>query len=858
MATDSHRAQKWAFPSGLILVHERTPSYPAVAYHLWVKVGSAFEAPTEAGVSHFLEHMLFKGTESRDSVALNDAIENFGGNINAFTTFDYTAYHMVLSSRFWKEGLSILLDMVFHSLLDEEDMEIERQVILEEIRESEDSLDSVFGDRFFHDLYPNHGYGRPIFGTMDGIRSFSHPLMTGFYKRWYKPGNIVLAVAGDVDWPQLIEAVNEFVPEVATKETFVASPFESTRPLEVPTVTTLSRGHEERMLELAFPIPSIRHADIPALDLLSIILGEGGMSRLYREIRLKRQLARDVGSSLFAPFQAGRFLLRALPYRETQKELLEELILQLRILINEGVSTRELNQAKLELDKELVFNDETVEGRARTLAYYESTFGSLEEELHYRDRVFAINERQMGEVARKYIDLRKMSLGLLIPASETAPQESELKEIISTATQRRLPGRALGRKTEEAERWQLPNGLKLVYRQVPDIRVSSIYAAAIGGLWAENATSNGISNLISATLDRGTINRSDERIAEEMTTLQGELSGVVGLNSLGLKMDLVGANLLPALELFADVLLNPEFAQEMIDQERMATLRDIEAQKDYFESTGINLFLASLFKGHPYGMNILGSRETIEKLTSETLWNHFRSVIRPERLVLGIVGGVDPGELKEEINAIFSEVRGEGEAIQIAPALAPLGGMQEIRRPIQGEKAYLYYGFRGALQTSADRYALDVVSALLASSGGGRLYVRLREELGMVYSVEANAVHGMDTGYIGVILNTAPAHVDVALEEVKNQLDLLTRETVMEEEIARVKNYLIGSYDLDLQRSASQAAQLSLGELFGTDRKLGDYIKGISNVTTEDIQLVARKYFLPNESIFVLLSPTVN
>ncbi|HLG18871.1 MAG TPA: insulinase family protein, partial [Bdellovibrionota bacterium] len=640
MGSRRARSQKIVFPSGLVLVHESARASPAVAYHLWVKVGSAHESRAEGGVSHFLEHMLFKGTENRDAIQLNDEIENLGGNINAFTSFEQTAYHLQLSNRFWREGLNVLLDMVFHARLDEEEMEIERQVILEELREGNDALDNVLGEKFYEVLYPDHGYGRPVIGTMESVRGLRHADLCSYFHRWYRPDNMILAVAGDVDWHSLVEAVRELSSDNDPTDPLVPTQVGNPANLDSLRYVAVTRGEQERILDLAFSIPGVDHPDVPALDVLSYVLGEGEVSRLYREIRVKQQLARSVGSSMFSPFKTGKFVIQGLPYEERDLDLLKSFLEQIRLLHEEEVSATELNRAKLNLDKEIVFNDETVEGRAKSLAYYETVFGSVEYEAKYRDQIFSVTERQVQEITRRYLDPRQMGIALLRPKSEQAPSLEQLQDLVDQAMRPKTQRRAMvGVPSLDAdvERWKLPGGVRVVFRHFPGVRISSLYASAVGGLWAESADVNGISQLIASTVDRGTASRSDEQIAEEKIFLQAEMAAVAGKSSQGQRMDVVSGNLLSALDLFADVLIDPLFEESVVEQERTAMLRELETQKDYFETRTNNLFLESMFPGHPYGFNLLGTPDSLRRLTSEKLQKHYQAVVRPERLVIGIV-----------------------------------------------------------------------------------------------------------------------------------------------------------------------------------------------------------------------------
>jgi predicted Zn-dependent peptidase len=363
---------------------------------------------------------------------------------------------------------------------------------------------------------------------------------------------------------------------------------------------------------------------------------------------------------------------------------------------------------------------------------------------------------------------------------------------------------------------------------------------------------------MAATIDRGTSRRSDDAIAEEVTLLQADLDGLAGRNFQGLRTEMVGGKFWGALDLFLDILFHPRFGRAEVGQERNVLLRELEIQKDYFESLAGNLFLQTLYPGHPYGLNLLGESGALRKIGTKELREHHRCHFRPDRTVIAVAGNVDPIRLRENLEeAIPGRSKGAGARIA-PPPLTSLAGLHEVRRPIQGEKAYVHYGFRGARLDGEDRFALDVLAALLSSAGGGRLYVRLREELGMVYSVDASVVSGLEDGFVAISLNTAPEKVEQALEEVRAEIGRVREEVLSPAELERVKNFIVGAYEIDLQRSGPQAAQLCLGELYGTERTLGDYVAGVRRVTSRAVREAAHRFLTPDRGALVILSPMVH
>ncbi len=857
MPSARRHARTYSFSNKFCLIHEPLNSSPTVAYHLSVGVGSALESPTTAGVSHFIEHMLFKGIPSNEGTSFSEQVEDLGGVMNAFTSFEETSFQLVISRRHWEEGLRLFLEMILKFRPDEDELEVERKVILEELAEGNDILDTQLSEKLWANMYPGHGYGRPVIGTEETLKRLDLGALKDHYRRWYRPSNIVLVVAGNVDWQPLADVVGELVEplddDADALPTRAGAPISPAMP-----VTLLQKGEHERIIELAVHIPGARHPDLPAIDLLSLVLGEGEMSRLYRHIRFDLDAVRSIGTNLFPLIESGLFLVRALPNTGDGLDVIREASGEIRKLRTEGITSRELARAKRLLEKEFVFNDETPEGRARTLAYFHAVYGSIEKEAEYRERALAVTEDELQEVAQRILDPKNWGAAILLPGGQALPSADDVRKALADpagpapakAPARTFPG--------PVQRWTLENGLRVVFRRVPGVPISSCYALSLGGLRSEDTDVNGISSLMSAVMERGTDSRTEEDVSEECTFLQAEISGFVGQNVQGLRMEGVRDNFLQAFALFSDLLFRPRFDESAVDQERSALLRELESQTDYFETTAANLFAETLFGSHPYRLNLLGTPASLKKLDADQLLKRHLAATRTDRLVLAIVGDHDEEELRSRVEDLFNVDPVHDGPLPLLGLAPDLLELREVRRPINGEKTYVCYGFLGPSRASEDRYAVDILCTLLASSGAGRLFTRLRDELGLVYTVDTNVFYGIDTGCIAVTYNCTPDCAESAYEETRKEFESLRTEDVPASELQRVKNFLIGTYEMELERTISQAALLCAGELHGSEKDVHEYPEAIAKITAADVRKAAERYLTPDRGALVWLSPAVN
>jgi len=408
-------ALRYTLPNGLTVVFEPQHAAKVAAFQVWVKVGSADEREDQAGLAHLHEHMLFKGTERRAPGEVARDVEAHGGEINAWTSFDQTVYHIVIASQFARMGLDILGDAVRHSAFDPQELAREIEVVCEEIKRSQDTPSRRASRELFATAYGRHPYRLPVIGTDESVRSFTREKVLEFYQRHYTPKNLVLACAGDIQEADLRQWVEELFggdwgrPYAGAVQ----------RPQEpAPTGRRISLKPDEvkeAYLYLGFPIPQADHADVPALDVLAMIAGQGDASRLTLEVKRKHNLVNDVHASAYTPKDPGLFTVSATLPPANAGRALEESARVLATLRVQRVSDEELATVKALVESEAVYQRETVQGLARKLGYYEAGLGGLEAEARYYEEVARLTPERLREVAERYFRFDTCVVTGLVP-----------------------------------------------------------------------------------------------------------------------------------------------------------------------------------------------------------------------------------------------------------------------------------------------------------------------------------------------------------------------------------------------------------------------------------------------------------
>ncbi len=295
-------------PNGLTVIIQEDHRAQVAAVQMWVKAGSGDERDPEAGLSHVLEHMLFKGTERRRVGEIGREMERAGGRINAFTSFDETVYHLVVAREHLRTGIDLISDAIQHSILDPEELKKELEVVLEEVRRQEDIPDSKLEKALFSLAYTVHPYRRPVIGFSTTLEGISRNQIVAYYRTWYVPNNMTLVIAGDLTpasvLPIIKESFHTFSPHRLPPRPRPAEPPQKERKEVI-----LEEDVKEAHLALAYHIPGIKQKDIYPLDVLAQILGGGESSRLYRRVKEEGQLVNSIGSYSYTPVTPASFWL---------------------------------------------------------------------------------------------------------------------------------------------------------------------------------------------------------------------------------------------------------------------------------------------------------------------------------------------------------------------------------------------------------------------------------------------------------------------------------------------------------------------------------------------------------------------
>lgn len=855
-------AFKTRFDNGLTVVIEENRSAPAVSIQMWVKVGGADETDEQAGISHVFEHMLFKGTQKRKTGKIASEIESVGGDINAYTSFDNTVYHLTVPSRSFLTGLDIIADAIQNSAFDKDELAKELEVVLEEIRMNEDNPGRGLYKALLSTGYAAHTYKRPVIGTDKTVKGITRRDMLRFFRTWYVPNNMTLVIAGDVDRHKALEEVKRLFK--GFKKANNPHKKRPTEPEQTSTKTLIKTQEiKQAHLGLAFHIPNVKAKDTYAIDVLAAILGGGASSRLYKRLKADEALVYDISAYPMSLKDPGMFFITATLDAKNITEVVKKIIAETQRVSSGGLTHEEIERAKLNLESEFVYSRETMDGIAGKLGYGETLLNDVAYEKQYVREIREVTGDDVVRVAAKYLAPSKATVGVIIPKADAevvtvAGLEAAVKDgALSNAAQVKPV-------KEDVMEARFYNGITLIVKEVHSNPTVAFYAAFPGGLRYETQSTNGIGNFTAEMLMRGTLNRSRAELAREIEGLAGGVHGFSGWNSTGVSGKFLSRHFEKGLEIFADVLMNPAFKEDEIAKLKTEVNAAIKRQEDYLPGYTFKLLYRELYRTHPYGMPVLGSPETVNSFTGEALKKHHDSVFVPERMILSIVGDIDAQYVIEKVNAAFDastvlDRKGfERNAVPAAtPQLeAPLNGVRLTGANLLKAQTHIGIGFPGVTVGHEDSYALKVMTEVLAGQGG-RLFVELRDKRSLAYALNAFSKEAADPGIFAVYIATAPNKKDEAVAGIIGQLKALTETGITDEELKRSKGSIIGGYEIGLQEVSSQAVDMVNNELFGLGYGFSkEYPKRIEAITAEDVLSTARKYLTLESYVLSIVGPT--
>jgi zinc protease len=826
-------------PSGLTLILHEDHSAPVVSAQAWCKAGSIDEGRwLGAGLSHCLEHMLFKGTATRPASRIDQEVQEAGGYMNAYTSFDRTVYWINVPNTGARTAIDILCDIMQHATLPEEELAKEMDVIRREMDMNQDDPGQRSARRLFETAYTLSPYRCTIIGYPDIFNELKREDIFNYYREKYAPNNVFFVVVGDIQAAEVEEQINAAFANAKTRPMPPAA-----LPEEPPQVAG-REIIEEAPIELghfhfSWHIPALRHADVPILDVLATLLGGGRSSRLYQQVRQKRGLVTSVDAWTYSPGNPGLFGMSAVVEPNNFEAARAAMLNELERMKSKPVSKAELGKAVKQFISGTLASRKTMQGQAQDLGGNWLSAGDLNFSERYLAAVKRTTPADLQRVARHYLRPENRTLYVLLPKG-TAPRQGQLAE----------------RHAENAiQKFEFANGLRLLVKEDHRLPFVEFRAVFKGGVLTETAANNGLTVLFARMLLQGTQSRNAEQIASEIESVGGHIDTYGGNNSFGVNTEVLSSDFNTGLDLLCDVVLHPAFPSDGLERERQIQLSNIRSQRDELLLSANKLMRRGLFGKAGYGLPSVGAESSVSALRVADLRQVHAALTVPNNCVLAIYGDVKAGEVRTAVNRKLGSWKSGAPALAGLAASAPPKKPQRALETRDKKQAVMVVGFPGATLHSPDRFALELIQEA-CSDLGSRLFLRIREKLGLAYYVGAQNFLGLVPGYFSFYVGTAPEKVELVEAEFLKEAESLRNEGLTAEELKRAKAKIIGQKKIARQDLGGYAATTALDELYGLGFENTDHEDaGFEAVTQEQTRDAAREYLRPDSLVVAIVKP---
>ena len=886
-------------PNGLRVILAEDSSAPVVAVDIWYHVGGANDPEGRSGFAHLFEHMMFEGSENIANGEWDTLLEPIGAQNNAYTSNDKTGYWEVAPSIQLPRILWMEADRMRSLQVTEESYENQRSVVIQEYNQRVGNAPyGVANSRLFtQPLAGYKPYELPVIGSVEDLESAPFEEVKAFHDKYYKPNNATLVVVGAINIEQTQALIQAYYADIPAGEEIPPVLSEYPLPEQFPVLGTdeatgCLAGTEETIVDPLAGLPRWAMSsvgplrgtpDYYALDVLTIIMSGGNSSRLQRNIVQQGQAAAafmGLNSYLGASVLYGAIYPNSGVDLEEMPALLKAELDKVRA---DGVTDAELARAKRQIVVGSISSYRaSVRETAEWLQDATLTFGTPDSIVPELEAYDAVTVEDVQRVAQTYLCDRPINVQRVLPSGEqvlsegaalqagapvTATAESKPEALVlpetaigdlpeGTVTDSEVPA-PLGEATSDFPpfvTFTLENGLDVIFveqHEVPQVQLQLV----VGGSEKQAPEDKqGVADLMTTLLTKGTVKKSATKIAELIEDVGGSISASAALEWTQITANALTTDTKLVFDLLSEVARYSTFPQSELDVAKTQTLSFLELDATDPNSMADRQFGRVAFAGHPY--SYIETSETVTDLTRSDIRNFHRTYYRPNNALLIIVGDLTAEEAQAQSERAFG---------MWMPAEVPeLFDYPEVETPDtsviylvnrpDSEQATIQVGNLAIDARNPDRYALEVVNSLLGSGSSSRLFLNLREDKGYTYGVYSRFARPNDEGTFRVLGDFNPENTGASVAEILGELERVRTEPIPAQELEDAKSKIIGGFALAMEDPSTFASQLAVRALTGVPiEELNDYLPAIEAVTAEEAQAAAEKYINSDSPIIVVV-----
>ena len=872
--------QKKVLDNGLTVLTKEVHTAPVVSVQVWYKVGSRNESAGQNGISHQLEHLMFKGTSDRP-IQFGRLFSALGSQSNAFTSYDETAYFGTVERDKLNALLVLEADRMENSTIEDLQLTSEKRVVISELQGYENSPNYRLDRAVMKAAFPNRAYGLPVGGTKADVQNFSIQQVQDYYKKYYTPNNATLVVTGDFNTAETLQTIQQTFGKLPQRQLAASLP-QSVLPASVSQTPirsvpsprepiVLREPGSSPLLQIVYPLPDIKHPDVPAIDLMDMILTGGRSSRLYQNL-VESGLASSVGAYPAEMLEPGWYDISATaaPGQELAK-IQQGLQQSLTEIQEKPVSAEELQRAKTQLQAAFVLNNQDISSQASQLAYSQMIAGDYQYSDRYLQAIAQVTTADIQRVAKAYLDSAKQTIGIFEPTlidgkPGSSSSSSRITENFSPGAPvdpaevaRYLPPAIATDSTTQPlpEEITLSNGLKILLLKDSSAPTVNLSGHIDAGSAYDSAAKPGVALLTSKNLMNGTQNQNALTLAKSMEDRGSSLGFNVNREGVNIGGSALAKDLPQLVSTLADVLQNSSFPVDQLELSRQRELTSLKSQLDNPQVLARRTFQQAIYPtNHPF--HAFPTEDSLKQVTQSDVMQFYKTHYRPDATLMALVGDFDVAEVRSLFETALGNWKAIGDrpklnisAISLPPASTRLNSVM----PGKAE-AVTMLGYGGISRQDPRFYAALVMNQILGGDTlASRLGTEVRDRQGLTYGIYSYFQSGIYPGPFLVFMQTSPEDANKAIDSTVALLRQF-QEGITPAELEAAKRSITSSYPVDLSNPSSLVSEIASNATYGLSRdEIQKFPQQIEAVTIAQVQQTIRELIHPDQLVIVTAGP---
>ena len=784
--------------NGLNVFIQRVATAPVVSMHFAVATGSMHENPAGHGLSHFLEHMIFKGSKLYPNKCdISDTVQAYGAHINAYTTKDHTDYYIDSLADCWPKMMEVLTDAVINPLFPAAEFSPEKEVILREQSMYEDNPSYKLQQATFRQLSGNHPFGLPVIGFKEKIKEVDRELMLDYYQRRYQPRNSTVVLIGDVDPVAAMKQVKSLVGDWENShiESTVIPIYTSK---ECFSETDLFFDDNQARLNIGYNLSTGIDQDVPVLDVIETMLTGSSSGLMVQKLKKQEELAISISSLCYTVEKAGIFMCGGSTTPDKLIKLEAGIFAVIDQLCTGDFTDQDIERAILNNRISYIKQLQTVSSRAQSFVNTVIDYGSPNYWNSYMERLGKVSREDIQEIANKYLQRKQATVLRQWP-----------EEMRNELSQLRSKGEEVLGSIETKMSLLDQSKVRFIELNQPSELMSSLTVLFPYGSFIDPIGKKGVSLLLSRVLMMGAAGLSEVDFAAKLNDHGISLNVSPGNNSISFSTTFLPEKLEVALELLRAILLQPNFDEKVFNREKANVVEQLKSRERKVFAPAMQAFGEAIFgDSHPYGSATEGNSSSVSRIELADLKAQLPCFFDKSKAVVSASGDFSKGCFcKEKVDEILLALPFSALTQALAPEPIFPDGEQNICLDLKKEQAI-------AMADSDQRHVLDLMLASL-NGQSSRIFKTIREERGLAYSTGLTARLGVHPGYIALYALVDPGKAEEAMQLLKEELQKMADAGLTEDEFETAKLNIVSERAFEAQSAKMVGSGCMLNEYYG-------------------------------------------